>query len=71
MIINDNMNVMKDDAVFSTKEVAEKFKVTYLTVFRWIKAGKLKAFKVGKQYRVKQEDLETFIEQSKSERTQL
>lgn len=71
MIINDNMNVMKDDAVFSTKEVAEKFKVTYLTVFRWIKSGKLKAFKVGKQYRVKQEDLETFIEQSKSERTQL
>ncbi len=65
------MNVMKDDAVFSTKEVAEKFKVTYLTVFRWIKAGKLKAFKVGKQYRVKQEDLEAFIEQSKSERTQL
>ena len=71
MIINDNMNVMKDDAVFSTKEVAEKFKVTYLTVFRWIKSGKLKAFKVGKQYRVKQEDLEAFIEYSKSERTQL
>lgn len=65
------MNVMKDDAVFSTKEVAEKFKVTYLTVFRWIKSGKLKAFKVGKQYRVKQEDLEAFIEYSKSERTQL
>lgn len=65
------MDVMKDEAVFSTKEVAEKFKVTYLTVFRWIKSGKLKAFKVGKQYRVKQEDLEAFIEHSKSERTQL
>ena len=65
------MDVMKDDAVFSTKEVAEKFKVTYLTVFRWIKSGKLKAFKVGKQYRVKHENLEAFIEQSKSERTQL
>lgn len=65
------MNVMKNDVVFSTKEVAEKFKVTYLTVFRWIKSGKLKAFKVGKQYRVRQEDLEAFIEQSKSERTQL
>lgn len=64
------MNVMKNDTVFSSKEVAEKFKVTYLTVFRWIKSGKLKAFKVGKQYRVKQEDLEAFIEQSKSERTQ-
>ena len=62
---------MKNDTVFSSKEVAEKFKVTYLTVFRWIKSGKLKAFRVGKQYRVKQEDLEAFIEQSKSERTQL
>lgn len=62
---------MNEETYYTSQEVAKRFKVTYLTVFRWIKAGKLKAFKVGKQYRVKQEDLEAFIEQSKSERTQL
>jgi len=61
----------KNEEVYSSKEVADKFKVTYLTVFRWIKSGKLKAFKVGKQYRIKQEDLDTFIQSSKSERTKL
>lgn len=62
---------MNEETYYTTQEVAKRFKVTYLTVFRWIKSGKLKAFKVGKQYRVKQEDLETFLEHSKSERTQL
>lgn len=62
---------MNEETYYTSQEVAKRFKVTYLTVFRWIKSGKLKAFKVGKQYRVKQEDLEAFIEQSKSERTQL
>jgi len=62
---------MNEGTYYTSQELAKKFKVTYLTVFRWIKSGKLKAFKVGKQYRVKQEDLESFIEQSKSERTQL
>jgi len=72
VIINDNINLMKkNEEVYSSKEVADKFKVTYLTVFRWIKSGKLKAFKVGKQYRIKQEDLDTFIQSSKSERTKL
>lgn len=59
---------MKKDEYYTSKEVADKFKVTYLTVFRWIKSGKLKAFKVGKQYRIKQVDLDHFIQESKPER---
>ena len=58
-----------NENLLSAKEISKQYKVSYITVFRWIKSGKLKAFKVGKQYRVKQEDLEAFIEESKSERT--
>lgn len=58
---------MNDD-LLTAKEISTRYKVSYITVFRWIKAGKLPAFKVGKQYRVKQEDLDIFIEESKSER---
>jgi len=65
------MNTMNEDTYYTSKEVALKFKVSYLTVFRWIKAGKLPAFKVGKQYRVKQEDLDTFIESTMPERKKL
>jgi len=35
-------------------------KVAYLTVYRWIKSGKLKSSKAGKQYRIKRTELEVF-----------
>lgn len=60
-----------NEKFLAAKEISEKYKVSYITVFRWIKSGKLKAFKVGKQYRIKQEDLDHFIQESKPERKQI
>lgn len=53
------------DEYYSIHEVAGKLKVSYLTVYRWIQAKKLNAAKAGKQYRVKKEVLEKFIERKK------
>ncbi|MDQ3008004.1 MAG: helix-turn-helix domain-containing protein [bacterium] len=52
---------MKQDKYYSIKEVSNLLKVTYLTVYRWVKAKKLSAFKAGKQYRIKQDDLDSFF----------
>ncbi len=46
---------------YTIDEVAKLLKVAYLTVYRWIQSGKLTAYKAGKQYRVKKEDLDRFI----------
>ncbi|MFH2021780.1 MAG: helix-turn-helix domain-containing protein [Patescibacteria group bacterium] len=51
------------DQYYSITEVANLLKVAYLTVYRWIKSGKLKSVKAGKQYRIKKEDLSTLMEQ--------
>lgn len=48
---------------YSIGEVAKLLKVAYLTVYRWIQSDKLRTYKAGKQYRIKQEDLEKFISQ--------
>lgn len=45
----------------SNEEVSEMLKVAYLTVYRWIQAGKLKAVKAGKQYRISKEQLDKFL----------
>ncbi len=45
----------------TTIEVMQELKVTYTTVWRWIKAGKLTAYRVGGVLRVKREDLEKFL----------
>lgn len=62
MIYNDKyyMATLKDQ-YYSIKEVAKMLKVAYLTVYRWIQSDKLKAFKAGKQYRIKKEDLDAFL----------
>jgi len=56
---------MTEEKYYTIEEVAEMLKVVYLTVYRWIQDGKLKAYKAGKQYRIKKADLDKFIERRK------
>lgn len=59
---NDRLNAQK---FYTITEVANILRVSYLTVFRWIQADKLSAYKVGKQYRIEIQDLDKFLEKSK------
>lgn len=45
-------------------EAAERMRVSKMTVYRLIKAGKLPAVQIGKAYRVKETDLESYLESS-------
>lgn len=56
---------MEDERYYTIDEVADMLKVVYMTVYRWIKQGKLKAFRVGKKYMIKKSDIENLIEKSK------
>ena len=56
---------MKEEQYYTIEEVAKMLKVVYLTVYRWIQSGKLTAYKAGKQYRIKREDLDGFITKKK------
>jgi excisionase family DNA binding protein len=39
---------MADTVYYTIREVAALLKVSYLTVYRWIRAGKLPAYQVEK-----------------------
>ncbi|NMB56681.1 excisionase family DNA-binding protein [Candidatus Beckwithbacteria bacterium] len=54
---------MKNEQYYTIKEVAKTLKVAYLTVYRWIQNDKLKAYKTGKQYRIKNNDLKIFLKE--------
>lgn len=56
-----NITNMTNEQYYSIEEVAKLLKVAYLTVYRWIQDGKLKAYKAGKQYRIKNTELQKFI----------
>ncbi len=51
---------MTNEQYYSIEEVAKMLKVAYLTVYRWIQVGKLKAIKAGKQYRIEKAELDLF-----------
>lgn len=55
------INMTKKGQYYTIEEVAKMLKVAYLTVYRWIQNGKLIAYKAGKQYRIKKEDLDEFM----------
>jgi excisionase family DNA binding protein len=51
---------MTTDQYYSIDEVARMLKVAYLTVYRWIRSGRLTALKAGKQYRISNDELTKF-----------
>lgn len=52
----------QEDRFEGVEEVAERLLVDPQTVRRWIKSGKLKAYKPGREFRIKSTDLEEFLE---------
>lgn len=56
---------MNNDTYYSIQEVATLLKVAYLTVYRWIRAGKLPSYKIEKQYRINKNDFEKFMQSYK------
>lgn len=49
----------------SVNDVADRLKVTPLTVRRWISSGRLIAYKPGQQLKIWWTDLDKFMEASK------
>lgn len=47
--------------LYTIEEVVEISRLHLNTVYRHIQAGKLKAHKVGKQWRITKEDLEKYL----------
>jgi excisionase family DNA binding protein len=53
---------MPDDQFLTTEEVLDYLQVNLRTVYRLIKAGKLPAVLVGRQWRVRRSDLDAWLE---------
>jgi len=45
-------------------EVAERMRVSKMTVYRLIRSGKLPAVRVGKSFRVREEDVDKYLDSS-------
>lgn len=46
--------------MYTCEQVAQRYGVKTLTVWDWIRKKKLPAIKIGRDYRIRQEDIESF-----------
>ena len=46
---------------YKAEELAEKLGVNVMTIYRYIKARKLKAYKIGKEFRIDKEEFTVFL----------
>ena len=51
--------------MLSLQEVAEKLGMHYNTIYKYVRAGELKAIKFKKVYRIEEQELEKFIKSKK------
>jgi len=56
---------VSDKEYFTAFELADKLGVNVMTIYRYIKSGRLKAFKIGKEFRIGHSEFETFMSESK------
>lgn len=53
---------MAEMKVYTLGEITEILQVTRRTIYNYIKAGQLKAVKIGREWRVTQKALDAFLE---------
>ncbi len=55
---------MSEDKLLTPPQVAKHLQVNERTVTQWLRQGHLRGFKIGKEWRVSERDLDNFLEQS-------
>jgi len=61
-------NIMQQKEFYTAKELAEKLRVNIMTIYRYIKAGKLNAHKIGKDFRIDKNDFNKFLNKTKTKK---
>lgn len=59
------MRGMRSSGWLSTTEVRERLGITLRTLYRLIDEGQIPAYKIGRVIRMKEEDIEAFLERSR------
>lgn len=52
---------MNKEEFYKAEDIAKILKVNIMTIYRYIKAGKIKAYKIGKEFRIDKEEFSKFL----------
>jgi len=58
--------IMQNKEFYLVEELAEKLRVSTMTIYRYIKRKKVKAYKIGKEFRIDKEEFNNFLNKVKT-----
>ena len=54
--------MIKEKDFYKAEDLAKLLEVNIMTIYRYIKAGRLKAYKLGREFRIEKSEFNTFLE---------
>jgi len=63
-----NKNMAQEKEFYLVEELAEKLRVSTMTIYRYIKRKKVKAYKIGKEFRIDHEEFNNFLNKVKTKK---
>lgn len=57
---------MNNKEFYKAEDLAEKLDVNIMTIYRYIKSGRLKAYKIGKEFRIEKKEFNNFLDKTKT-----
>ncbi len=55
----------KENKFYTAEELAKELRVNIMTIYRYIKSGKLKAYKIGKEFRIEKKEFNNFLNKAR------
>jgi len=52
----------KEKDFYKAEDLAKLLEVNIMTIYRYIKAGRLKAHKIGRDFRIEKKEFQSFLE---------
>lgn len=56
----------KEKDFYRAEDLAEKLDVNIMTIYRYIKSGRLEAYKIGKEFRIDKDEFDRFLKSVKT-----
>jgi excisionase family DNA binding protein len=60
------MDNKQEKEFYKAEDLAELLNVNIMTIYRYIKAKRLKAYKIGKEYRIDRKEFKIFLDKVKT-----
>ncbi|MFZ4500582.1 MAG: helix-turn-helix domain-containing protein [Minisyncoccia bacterium] len=51
---------------YTARDLADKLGMNVMTIYRWIDAKKIKAYKLGKEFRIEKAEFQKFLDKAKT-----